>query len=80
MKNAKVESSLNYKLTRDVFHIKDRYIKTGCIEVKPEFPPAEFVRNVTGWRKSSLLRQPITLLNSCFRFASREQIVVETSL
>ena len=30
--------------------------------------------NVIGWRKSSLLRQPITLLNSCFRFASREQI------
>ena len=34
-----------------------------------------------GWRKSSLLRQPITLLNSCFRFASREQIrLVENGL
>ena len=30
--------------------------------------------NVIGWRKSSLLRQPITLPDSCFRFASREQI------
>ena len=27
-----------------------------------------------GWRKSSLLRQPITLPDFCFRFASREQI------
>ena len=37
--------------------------------------------NVIGWRKSSLLRQPITLLNSCFRFASREQIrLVENGL
>ena len=37
--------------------------------------------NVIGWRKSSLLRQPITLLNSCFRFGSREQIrLVENGL
>ena len=37
--------------------------------------------NVIGWGKSSLLRQPITLLNSCFRFASREQIrLVENGL
>ena len=37
--------------------------------------------NVIGWRKSSLLRQPITVLNSCFRFASREQIrLVENGL
>ena len=34
-----------------------------------------------GWRKSSLLRQPITLPDSCFRFASREQIrLVENGL
>ena len=37
--------------------------------------------NVIGWRKSSLLRQPITLQDSCFRFASREQIrLVENGL
>ena len=37
--------------------------------------------NVIGWRKSSLLRQPITLPDSCFRFASREQIrLVENGL
>ena len=37
--------------------------------------------NVIDWGKSSLLRQPITLLNSCFRFASREQIrLVENGL
>ena len=30
--------------------------------------------NVIGWRESSLLCQPITLPDSCFRFASREQI------
>ena len=37
--------------------------------------------NVIGWRKSSLLRQPITLSDSCFRFASREQIrLVENGL
>ena len=37
--------------------------------------------NVIGWRSSELFRQPITLLNSCFRFASREQIrLVENGL
>ena len=37
--------------------------------------------NVIGWRKRSLLRQPITLPDSCFRFASREQIrLVENGL
>ena len=37
--------------------------------------------NVIGWRKSLLLRQPITLPDSCFRFASREQIrLVENGL
>ena len=37
--------------------------------------------NVIGWRKSSLLRKPITLPDSCFRFASREQIrLVENGL
>ena len=34
-----------------------------------------------GCRSSELFRQPITLLNSCFRFASREQIrLVENGL
>ena len=37
--------------------------------------------NVIGCRSSELFRQPITLLNSCFRFASREQIrLVENGL
>ena len=37
--------------------------------------------NVIGWQKSSLLRQPITLPDSCFRFATREQIcLVENGL
>ena len=37
--------------------------------------------NVIGWRSSELFRQPITLLNSRFRFASREQIrLVENGL
>ena len=37
--------------------------------------------NVIGWPKRSLLRQPITLPDSCFRFASREQIrLVENGL
>ena len=52
---------------------------------KARFPLGEFVRatrkqefsNVIGWRKSSLLRQPITLPDSCVRFASREQIRLE---
>ena len=37
--------------------------------------------SVIGCRSSELFRQPITLLNSCFRFASREQIrLVENGL
>ena len=37
--------------------------------------------NVIGWRSSERFRQPITLVNSCFRFASREQIrLVENGL
>ena len=30
--------------------------------------------NMIGWRKSLLLRQPVTLLNCGFRFALRKQI------
>ena len=56
---------------------------------KARFPLGEFVRatrkqefsNVICCRSSELFRQPITLLNSCFRFASREQIrLVENGL
>ena len=54
--------------------------------IKARFPLDELVRaiaqreakqefsNVIVWRKSSLICQPITLLNPCLHFASREQI------
>ena len=71
-----------------------KFIKRGKDEGRHELSPFSTRRicsrdakrkqefsNVIGWRKSSLLHQPITLLNSCFRFASREQIrLVENGL
>ena len=65
------------------------YVTGGYLGDKARFPLGEFVRatrkqefsNVIGWRKSSLLRQPITLPDFCFRVASREQIrLVENGL
>ena len=67
----KLDSVLKYHLSP----FSTRRICSRDAKRKQEFS------NVIGWRKSSLLRQPITLLNSCFRFASREQIrLVENGL
>ena len=65
----------SYREDRPLSPFSTRRICSRDAKRKQEFG------NVIGWRKSSLYRQPITLLNSCFRFASREQIrLVENGL
>ena len=60
---------------RDLSPFSTRRICSRDAKRKQEFS------NVIGCRSSELFRQPITLLNSCFRFASREQIrLVENGL
>ena len=71
-----LEQSYNWKASqRALSPFSTRRICSRDAKRKQEFS------NVIGWRKSSLLRQPITLPDSCFRVASREQIrLVENGL